>query len=113
MSKRVRAIFRVEADWLDIENDSGRKLLHESLHQVPRLSGRIGRTRTATAIIVDQLLATDLSRTATNTPQHTGSAYLSCIVLHILIYTLRTLIERNGVQFSLDYFEKIERGQVG
>lgn len=46
----------VEADWPDIENDSGRKLLHESLHQVPRLSGQIERTRTATAIIVDQLL---------------------------------------------------------
>lgn len=25
----VRGTFRVEADWLDIENDSGRKLLHE------------------------------------------------------------------------------------
>lgn len=59
-----------KADWLDIENDSGRKLLCESLHRAPRLSGRIERTSTATAIIVDQLLATDLSCTGTTTLRH-------------------------------------------
>lgn len=79
----VRTTFRVEADWLDIENCSGRKLLHESLYQVPRLSGQIERTRTATAIIVDQLLATDLSSTSTNTLYHR----LRLFILHRSVHS--------------------------
>ena len=100
----MRGTFRVEADWLDIENDSGRKLLHESLHQVPRLSGQIERTRTATAIIVDQLLATDLSCTDTNTLQHR----LRLFILHRSVhpYTVHPLRCDRNVPFSL--FFKIE-----
>lgn len=78
-----------------------------SLHQVPRLSGQIERTRTATAIIVDQLLATDLSCTDTNTPQRR----LRLFILHRSAHPYTVYPLRHGdVPFSLYDSSKIDEG---